>query len=75
MSTSGISTTITSAAMLATLPTLNRRVGALIEWWNAATETLVTSRLTTTTEATRDGLQRPTDFNQFTNAKAWVSAA
>lgn len=74
MITSGISTNITSAAMLATLPTLNRRVGVLIEWWNAATETLVTSRLTTTT-ATGLGFTRPNDYNRFTNAKAWVAVA
>lgn len=60
--------------MLATLPTLNRRVGVLIEWWNAATETLVTSRLTQTTN-TGAGIIRPTDHNRFTNAKAWVQAA
>lgn len=72
--TSGTSTTITSYAMLATLPTLNRRVGVMIRWWNAAAETLVTSRLTATTR-TGNGITRPTDYNRYTNAKAWQAVA
>jgi hypothetical protein len=75
MSTSGITTTITSAAMLATLPTLNKRVGLLLEFWNAATETIVTYRLMTSALATGAGVQRPTDWNAFTNRKAWIAVA
>lgn len=75
MSTSGITTTITSVAMLATLPTLNKRVGMLLEFWNAATETIVTYRLMTSVLATAAGAQRPTDWNEFTNQKVWVAVA
>lgn len=72
---SGTSNLITSVAMLATLPTLNRRVGELLQFWNTASESLVTYRLTATTTPTGAGVQRPTDYNAITNAKAWVGAA
>jgi hypothetical protein len=70
-----IDTGITSLADLAAVATVNLIAPALRYWVQASDGTSQTWQLLASTAATSEGVQRPNDYNDLTNAKVWFKAS